>query len=244
MGERWSEPPEARTRPALCIRHQESAGLGVAAPALTDAGVGFEVYDAWRTEPAPSLDDYSGVIVLGGEMNVDDLDRHPWMRKVRRVVEEALEEELPMLGICLGAQTIARVLGAGVYPSPVKEVGFQPLVHTPAGTAAPVTSPFEDVHVFQWHEDAFELPDGATLLCAGTEVAHQAYRWGPHVYGLQFHCEVDEATIAAWCDETDQLERTWNVTREQLLEEARRFLPQQQAATGRAAKAFCDLLQA
>ena len=243
MNGRGSKVHEVRAPPVLCIRHQASAGLGVVASALHRAGLGFVYHDAWRSERAPALDPFSSVIVLGGEMNVVDLGRHPWMRGVRTAVEEALENDLPILGICLGAQTIARVLGARVYPSPVKEVGFKPLAHTPAGAADPVTAPFDGLRVFQWHEDAFELPDGATLLCAGTEVAHQAYRWGRHVYGLQFHCEVDEATIEAWSDETGALEQTWNVTRQELLDEARRFLPAQRAATERAMGAFCGLLQ-
>ncbi len=230
-------------RPLLCVRHQPSAGLGVAAGALERAGVEFRYLDAWRSEASVDPDDFSGLVVLGGEMNVDDFDRHPWLKGVRTITEQAMEGNVPVLGICLGAQTIARVLGATVGPSPVKEVGFHPVAHTPAGAVDTVVAPFKDVRVFQWHEDAFELPGGSALLCSGNEVPYQAFRYGNRIYGLQFHCEVDEQIIGAWCDETVDLEEGWGITKAEAVAEARRCVPAQRDATERAVRGFASLLE-
>ena len=230
-------------KPVLCVRHQESAGPGVVGAALARAGVELHVHDPWRATASPGVEQFAGLIVLGGEMNVDDLDHHPWLKAVRGAVDEALQTDTPVLGICLGAQTIARCLGANVPRSPVKEVGFCSVDHTDAGRLDPVVAAFENVHVFQWHEDAFELPDGATLLCTGREVANQAFRWGNSVYALQFHCEVDERTVGYWCDETVDLETGWGVTRDEMIGQARRYLPAQAAATEQAMKGFAALLK-
>jgi GMP synthase (glutamine-hydrolysing) len=218
----------------------------VAGDALAADGVPFVYLDAWHDPDPPDLRGHSGVAVLGGEMNVDELERYPWLRVVRAVTESALDAGIPYLGICLGAQTLARVCGARVAPSPVREVGFVALTPTPEGRADPVAAPFAATPVFQWHEDAFELPTGATALFTGADIAHQAFRVGDNAYAVQFHFEVSEEMLAAWCDSSDpgELARAWGVTKAGLLEQARPHLPGQQAAAGAAMRAFAALLRA
>lgn len=232
--------------PVLCVRHQPNAGLGMLAEVLERDGVDVAYLDAWRATGWPSPAGYSGVVVLGGDMNVDQLDDHPWMRNVRVLVEQALGERTPLLGICLGAQTMARALGAGVVPSAAPEVGFRPLAVTSEGRDDPVLGAFEDgIRVFQWHEDSFELPQEATLLHRGLGDGNQSFRVGDNAYGTQFHFEVTEEVISGWCRATDpeDLESYWNVTADGLLDAARRFLPVQQAAARRAVRGFASLLR-
>jgi len=230
-------------RPLLAVRHQPSAHLGVIPETLAAEGVPYTYLDAWTAGEWPDPRDYSGLVVLGGEMNTDQWDDHPWLERVRHCVEEALDAGLPMLGICLGAQTLARALDADVYPAPVREVGFCDIAATPSALDDPVARPFDGRRVFQWHEDAFELPRGATLLFTGIDVVNQAFKLG-RAYGVQFHFEVDERVIADWCDETDPdaLAHVWGTSKADLLAQARRFLPAQRAAAAHATRAWTRLL--
>lgn len=231
-------------KPLLAVRHQASAHLGVIADMLRAERVPYRHLDAWRAGEWPDPRELSGLIVLGGEMNTDQYDDYPWLEQVRRLVEEAVDADMPMLGICLGAQTLARALGAEVRRAAVKEVGFRDVTPTSHGRDDPVVAPFADgVKVFQWHEDAFELPHDATLLFSSTDIANQAFRAGK-AYGVQFHFEVDEGVIADWCDESDPeaLRDDWGVTKEGLLEEARRHLPAQRASAKETVRAFARLL--
>ncbi|MFN2488672.1 MAG: type 1 glutamine amidotransferase [Actinomycetota bacterium] len=231
-------------KPLLAVRHQASAHLGVTADALRAEGVAYRYLDAWCADEWPDPRAFSGLVVLGGEMNTDQYGDYPWLEQVRHLVEEAVDADMPVLGICLGAQTLARALGAQVRPATVKEVGFRDIAPTPAARADPVVASFaHGIKVFQWHEDAIELPDDATLLFSSTDIANQAFRAGK-AYGVQFHFEVDEGVIADWCDESDPkaLRDDWGVTKEGLLEEARRHLPAQRASARETVRAFARLL--
>ena len=106
----------------------------------------------------------SALIVLGGEMNVDALDRHPFLRQARTLVRAAVDAGRPMLGVCLGAQILTRAMGAEVRAGPRREIGFLPVKATAAGMDDPVLAPFApEAKVFQFHEDTCELPEGAAL---------------------------------------------------------------------------------
>lgn len=227
-------------KPILGVKHQSSAPLGTIAPVLEANGVPYEYYDAFESAGPPDVAAYSGVIVLGGEMNVDELEEFEWLAHVRSLIGDTLEADLPLLGICLGAQTLARVLGAEVKPAAVREVGFHDVTPTDDGRRDPVAADFDGVPVFQWHEDAFELPDDATLLLSGDVVANQAFRYGERAYGVQFHLEIEEQLIAQWCDETDAqaLVSEWGTTKEALLAEASRHLAAQRRAAAQAVRAF------
>jgi GMP synthase (glutamine-hydrolysing) len=230
-------------RELLCVRHQPTAPLGIIEEVLRAEKVPWRYLDVWSDPDPPSASDASGLIVLGGEMNVDQLDRHPFLTDVRRLTLDALEGNKPILGICLGAQVLARVLGSEVHPSPVKEIGFHPVRATAEGSRDPVMSPFApQARVFQFHEDACDLPDGAQLLFTGEEVSVQAFRMGEIAYGIQFHFEVTGKEIAAWCDETPDLQEGWGASKEKLMSEANASLARQQDSGKEATRRFLKLL--
>ena len=147
----------------------------------------------------PSLEGYHGLLVLGGPMSVNDTHRYPHLSTEIKLIEQALQKELPVLGICLGAQLIAKTLGARVYPSKEKEIGWYDVHRTEKSRGDPLLGQFRDLEkIFQWHGDTFEIPEGAVHLASSQLCANQAFRYRADVYGLQFHLEVDEPMIHRW----------------------------------------------
>lgn len=231
-------------KPLWVIRNDEMCPLGIVEPVLDDAGVRWGYVDAWRRAALPDLEDVGGLVVLGGVMNVDELERYPFLREVRALVRQAADAERPVLGVCLGAQVIARAFDAPVHRAQVREIGFCRVEATAAGVADPVTQPFSPAsRVFQFHEDHVELPAGAELLARSETVDVEAFRIG-RAYGVQFHFEVTRNEIATWADskQPGELEGVWGTTRDALLADAEVHLEAQQAAGRRAAAAFVELL--
>jgi len=151
-----------------------------------------------RGEVLPSLDRYQGLIVMGGTMNALDDDHFPYLPQVVQILRGAFQRGLPTLGVCLGGQLLARTLGARVYRKDRPEVGYYPVGLTEAGRADPLFQNLRSQPItFQWHEDAFELPAGATVLADSPRDSLQAFRMGASV-GLQFHPEVSLETLAIW----------------------------------------------
>ena len=148
--------------------------------------------------PDPRL--YDLVIVYGGEMNAYDERASPWIPRELRFLEECVKAGTPLLGICLGSQLLARVLGARVYRSPSPEFGFRRIGLTAAGVADPVLGPLGDERggflALQWHDDAWETPSGAELLASDAAWPNQAFRYGPSLLALQFHLEFTQPYIA------------------------------------------------
>jgi len=184
----------------LVFQHVAHEILGTLDPLLRSYGFRNRYYNFGRTpEAQPSVEGYHGLIVLGGPMNVDEADAHPHIPTEIRLLTEAVEQGLPILGICLGAQLLARALGAQVSPNSEKEIGWYDLAPTPQGLQDPLFSHFETCEkIFQWHGDTFEIPRGATALITAPTCTNQAFRYGDNAYGLQFHLEVDAPLIERW----------------------------------------------
>ncbi len=231
-------------KPLLCVRHHMPHALGVGAEVMVESGVPIRYLDAWREDAWPELSEVSGLAVLGGEMHAHQDDRYPFLARERDLLVEAVERDVPVMGICLGAQLLAGALGAEVERSPVPELGFHPVTATEAGRDDPVLSPFASApRVFQWHVDTFGLPPEAVLLYSSPGVPHQAFRVGSSAYGVQFHLEATDEGIDAWCVHWErELVDAWRRTREDILEEVREFLPAQRKAAREAFGAFADLL--
>ena len=142
----------------------------------------------------------SGIVLLGGPMSAND--NTPFLTTQLRVLDAALHENLPILGICLGAQLLAKAAGASVYRSNCSEIGFFDITLTPAGLQDGLFGKLNRTETFfHWHNDTFDLPDGAEHLAFSKRTQNQAFRIGDCAYGLQFHPEVTPAMIADWCQQ-------------------------------------------
>jgi GMP synthase (glutamine-hydrolysing) len=183
----------------LAFRHAPLEGLGSIAEALERRDIGCRYADLYA-EPAavPDAADFAGLILMGGPMSVnDDL---PWLRDEMRCVRRAIARGLPVMGVCLGAQLIAKALGARVYRNPVKEIGWAPVYWAEAAQTDPLFGGCSGPEtVFHWHGETFDLPEGAELLAYSDACRRQAFRVGANVYGLQFHLETTPEMIADWC---------------------------------------------
>jgi GMP synthase (glutamine-hydrolysing) len=147
-------------------------------------------------ERLPDHAEVSGAVAMGGPMNVDEVERYPGLTAEREWLAEAARLEMPVLGVCLGAQLLARALGAEVRPGEGPEIGFAPVeVHDPAdpvlGALAPSTT------VLHWHGDVFDLPPGAQPLASSARTRHQAFRAG-NAWGVLFHAEADATLVERW----------------------------------------------
>lgn len=184
----------------LVCQHVAHEILGTLNPLLKSAGFRIRYVNFGRhPDAAPSLEGYNGLVVLGGPMSVNHLERHPHLGTEMRLIEQALQKDLPVLGICLGAQLIAKTLGSRVYPNDEKEIGWYDVSPTEMARSDPVAAHFrEREKLFQWHGDTFDIPKGAVHLASSPACANQAFRYGPNVYALQFHLEVDEPMIERW----------------------------------------------
>jgi GMP synthase (glutamine-hydrolysing) len=187
-------------RNLLVCQHVPYELLGTLNPLLKREGYRIRYVNFGRhPEIRPKLDGYNGLVLLGGPMGVNDTQQFPHLEVEMDLVRDAVACEMPVLGICLGAQLIAKALGADVRPHSEREIGWYPLARTDDARDDPAFAHFEEPdHVFQWHGDTFDIPDGAVHLARTTGCANQAFRYGDNVYGLQFHLEVDEPMIERW----------------------------------------------
>lgn len=178
------------------FQHVPFEDLGCIAPALLARGHDLQVTRWYAGESAPALADYDALIIMGGPMNVDEFDAHPWLRAERAAVRAAIDAGKPVLGICLGAQLIAASLGAPVTRNAHTEIGWFD-VYRPDGAArgALLDGIPERFAAFHWHGDTFAIPPGAQLLLSSEGCMHQAYQLGSRVLGLQFHLEVTAANV-------------------------------------------------
>lgn len=182
----------------IAIRHVQFEDLGTLEPLLRDRGYEICYVDAGVDDLA-ALDALTPdlLVILGGPIGAFDEDTYPFLADELDVVRRRLAGKAPILGICLGAQLIARALGAKVYPMGAKEIGFAPLTLTAEGHMSPLAA-VGDTPVLHWHGDQFDIPAEAVRLASTATGENQAFAIGRDVLGLQFHLEVDARQIERW----------------------------------------------
>ena len=187
----------------LVFQHDPFEDLGFFAEVLEKQRTDYRVLRLFHGEmPAEDWERIGALIILGGPMSVNDEEQFPFLRWEKRIIRAAIDEAVPVVGICLGAQLIAATLGTMVYHGRVKEIGWSPISITPHGQVDSLLGYLpENATVFQWHGDGFELPSGAIRLASSVNYKNQAFRVGKNVYALQFHLEVTPPMIARWIDE-------------------------------------------
>ena len=180
------------------IQHHPVENLGRIADALEACALAWQYVRSFAGQPVPKdMQGAGGLIVMGGPMGVYEQDRYPFLREELRLIESALKDGRPVLGVCLGSQLLAASLGAKVAKGPGKEIGWHP-VRPLAGARVDrlfggVPDSFTALH---WHGDVFDLPAGAVALAASAKTPLQAYLYGENAYGLLFHIEATAAIVA------------------------------------------------
>ncbi len=185
----------------LAVVHQRDAGPGVFADAVRARGATLATWLPAETDAPPGPPEgYDAVMVFGGAMHADHEDRHPWLGDVKALLRDLLARDVPLLGVCLGAQLLAEAAGAKPRRARMPEIGWHEVEVTAEGAADPLLAPLAPRFTgFQWHSYEFPLPPGATPL-ARSEVCLQAFRRGSAV-AIQFHAEVTGADAEAWIDD-------------------------------------------
>ncbi len=184
----------------LVFQHVPYEPLGTLDPLLKESGFRLRYVNFGREpELRPRLDRYEALIVLGGPMNADQIDSFPNLITEVDILREAVGRDMSVLGICLGAQLLAKALGGNVARNAVREIGWCDVQVTEAGRRDPVLSAFAPTQeVFQWHQDGMTVPPGVDVLASSPASPVQAFRHAEHVYGFQFHLEVDRPLIERW----------------------------------------------
>jgi GMP synthase (glutamine-hydrolysing) len=174
--------------------------MGLVGEQLMRRGAAIDEVMPQEGDPLPSHHaSYDGVIVLGGAMDAFDDEKNPQFRPMIELLRGFHAAEKPILGICLGAQLVARTFDKPVYRHIELELGFTEVEITPGGAATPLFASLERRQwVMEWHQDTFELPEGAELLVSGERCPNQAFRIGAHVYAFQFHFEATRSMLRSW----------------------------------------------
>ncbi|MCP3469167.1 glutamine amidotransferase [Bradyrhizobium sp. CCGUVB1N3] len=188
-----------RRRSAVALRHVAFEDLGLLAPIMEREGWNVSFCDAPVDDLShPSIRDADLVIVLGGPIGVYETESYPFITREISLIEHRFGRDLPTLGICLGAQLMAKALGARVYAGAVKEIGWGSITLSEAGLASSLKPLAGGTPVLHWHGDTFDLPSAAVRLASNENYENQAFACGNHALALQFHLEADSRQLEEW----------------------------------------------
>ena len=187
----------------LIIKNILSEGPGTIEDHLRQQAMPYRILELHGGESLPRADSFTHIVVLGGPMAVYEMRQYPYLVREAALIEEAIKGGKHVLGVCLGAQMLAHVLGARVYAGAKKEIGWYEVSITAEGMNDPLLSELSvdgkaAARVFQWHGDTFDLPAGAVRLASSELYPNQAFRFSDRVYALQFHVEVTPRIVRDW----------------------------------------------
>ena len=182
----------------LALQHVWDDPPGYLGEILQEYGISCEVVNV-EQDPMPDPTGYQAVVIMGGPQHVYDYAHLPYIEPEKALLRQAVEADIPVLGICLGGQLLASALGAEVRKHDLTELGFVQIPLTEAGRQEPLFAGLPDRYLgFHWHEDVFELPAGALLLASNERAPNQAFRYNTRAYGLQFHIELNTELAMTW----------------------------------------------
>lgn len=185
----------------LFIQHVRNEGPGIFKEVLDEMGVSSHIFESFSHKNFSLPSDCRGVIILGGPMNVDEESKYPFLKEEKKFINDILKKEIPLLGICLGAQLITQVAGGRVFKADEKEIGWYPIRLTEEGERDLLFQGLPKLfEVFQLHEDTFEIPPKGKRLVTSDGCHNQGFKVGKRGYGLQFHLEADSKMISNWLD--------------------------------------------
>jgi GMP synthase-like glutamine amidotransferase len=206
------------------LQHAEHENLGCIAPWLARRGDAVSCTRLYARDPLPDASDFDRLIVMGGPMNIYEYELHPWLHAEKAFIRQAIDAGRSVLGICLGSQLIADVLGGPVTRNHETEIGWFDVTLNQAGRAHPLFMDWpERFSAFHWHGDTFAIPPGAERLMSSAACANQAYVWKHRVVGLQFHLEVTAADARVWFEHERPEPSTYVQTPEVILSDLSRF---------------------
>lgn len=187
------------------LKNTTAEGPGTMEEYVKSRKMPFSIIDLSLGEALPSIESFTHLVVLGGPMAVYEMHLYPYLREEARFIERAAGSGKSILGVCLGSQMLAHVLGAKVYAGPEKEIGWYEVALTDDGMKDKCMSSLSiggrnRAEVFQWHGDTFDLPSGAVRLASSEIYPNQAFRYGERIYGLQFHIEVTPRIVTGWLE--------------------------------------------
>jgi len=184
-----------------CLKNVATEGLGLIESWAAKWGHSIGYSNCYENPEYPDLNRVDLLVIAGGPMGVNDETDYPWLTQEKAFLKSALEQDVAILGICLGAQLLAHLLGARVYPNAHQEIGWMPVMQT--GESHP-NSPFatlpNEFEVMHWHGDTYELPEGAMSLAWSQACDNQAFLYGDRVFGLQFHIELTQQNLQQLCE--------------------------------------------
>ena len=181
------------------LQHADFENLGCIAPWLAARGHEVGHTRLYAGDTLPSAECFDWLIIMGGPMNIYEVERHPWLRAEKALIRQAVEQGKKLLGICLGAQLIADVLGGPVTRNAHSEIGWFPVSLSAAAKSSKFFSDFpQRFDAFHWHGDTFAIPPGAQGLMSSEACAHQAYEQDGRIAAIQFHLEVTAADARVW----------------------------------------------
>ena len=185
----------------LILQHVPNENAGTILDYLKSRSIPHRAIPLYEKDAVlPESNSVGAVIVMGGPMNVYEEDKHPFLKREDAFIKKVIQQRIPYLGVCLGAQLLAKAMGARVYKASTPEMGWGDVALTPQAAQDELFGQVQGkkLRVLQWHEDTFDLPKGAVLLASSKEVPHQAYCCDGLFYGFQFHVEANRPMLEDW----------------------------------------------